>query len=369
MTKRGGFLAADGMPTFEDLGCTQRERALFDAAAADLARHGETAELMLGRVISLDRSFPLVMCEQATFRAEHDVSMAKEYQLLPAIGDWVVAARPEGHDLGVIKRVLPRARTFARRDPHNHDEMQVLAANIDVALVVHSLSASNLDAQRLERELVIAWQSGATPAVVLTKADVATPAHLQRMREVTDIVAPGAAVVVESAVTGEGVADVRRLVPAGTTAVVIGRSGAGKSTLINRLLGFEAQQTGAVRTTDGAGRHTTVSRQMIALPDGGVIIDAPGMRTVVLADAWEGLAAAFPEIARLEGTCRFRDCQHAGEPGCAVAAAVEAGEVDPRRLASYRELVGEMRGHEARMRDSGRGERRRRGRTGKRKRR
>ena len=354
---------------FDDLGCTERERALFSAAAAELEAAGEPGPFALGRVVSLDRSLPLVMSEKDVFRAEHDVRMAKENQLLPAIGDWVVAALPQGHDQGIIEQVLPRARTFARRDPHNPDGMQVLAANIDEALVIHPLSASNIDAHRLERELVIAWESGAVPSLILTKADATTPEHLEQMLEVAGIVAPGAQVVVESAVTGEGVEQVRRLVPPGTTAVVVGRSGAGKSTLINRLLGAEVLTTGAVRATDGAGRHTTVSRQMVAIPGGGVIIDAPGMRNVALADAWGGLEAAFPEIVALEGTCRFRDCKHRSEPGCEVQAAISRGEVDARRLASYQELRDEMVELQDRLRRSGRSERRQAGGRGKRKRR
>ncbi len=340
---------------FALLGCDDEVRRLFDQATGRLVAQGEQGPFSLGRVISLDRSLPLVCTEQGSLRAEHDVRIAKGPGLLPAVGDWVVASCPAAHDCAIIVEVLPRRCTFSRRDPHDPDGRQVLATNIDVVLVVHPLSADELDAHRIERELVIAWESGAIPTLVLTKADLVSPEHLSAALETAAIVAPQVRVVVESTVSGAGIEEVRALIPPGATAVMLGRSGAGKSALVNGLLGSEVQETGTVRSTDGAGRHTTVSRSLCAVPDGGVIIDTPGLRTLSLVDAWEGLSAAFPEIVSREGACRFRDCSHTCEPGCAVLEAVRVGEVDVRRLASYVALRDEMLGLQRRLERTGRG--------------
>jgi ribosome biogenesis GTPase len=348
-------LSAADIP-FALLGCDKQVRRLFAQATHLLVTRGEVGPFSLGRVVSLDRSLPLVRTEQDSLRAQHDVRLAKgSGLLLPAVGDWVVISRPADHDRAIIIEVLPRRCTFSRRDPHDPDGRQVLAANVDVVLVVHPLSADTLDSHRIERELIIAWESGATPTLVLTKADLVSPEHLSAALEAAAVVAPQVHVVVESIISGTGIEEVRDLIPPGTTAVMLGRSGAGKSALINGLLGCEAQETGAVRSTDGAGRHTTVNRSLCAVPNGGVIIDTPGLRTLSLVDAWEGLSAAFPEIVSREGECRFRDCSHTGEPGCAVDSAVKAGEVDVRRLASYVVLRDEMLEMQRHLEHTGRG--------------
>jgi ribosome biogenesis GTPase len=216
---------------------------------------------------------------------------------------------------------------------------QVLAANVDLAYVSEPAStsagpfaASNLS--RIERLLALAWESGATPVVVVTKADLAPdlPALLTEVRTA----APGAEVHAVSALTGEGLAALR--LPAGRTAVLLGRSGAGKSTLVNALAGAELMGTQEVRTADGRGRHTTTHRELLVLPGGGLVIDTPGVRRIGLYEADQGLARAFTDLEELAADCRFTDCGHQGEPGCAVGAAVEAGELPRRRLDSWHKL-------------------------------
>ena len=240
----------------------------------------------------------------------------------------------------LIEAILPRHSAFARKDPGEETGQQVLIANVDVVFIVQSLSGGGVNVSRLERELVLAWESGARPVVVLTKADLTGVTDEERVR--AEETAFGVEVIVESAVTGEGVDEVRAAVPIGVTAALLGSSGVGKSTLLNRLLGEELLATAEVRAGDDKGRHTTVARELVTIPGGGVIIDTPGMRAIGLWDAGDGISAAFPDIEALAEHCRFRDCAHEDEPGCAVAAAAEAGQLPQRRLDSYRKLNAEL---------------------------
>jgi len=205
----------------------------------------------------------------------------------------------------------------------------VLAADVDLVLVVASLDRA-LNANRIERELVLAWDSGAVPVVVLTKSDLAGSAPVEQPRAV------GADVVVTSVVTGEGIDDVRSRLRPDRTAVLLGPSGVGKSALANALVGSDDLATGAVRAGDGRGRHTTTARDLVPVPGGGALVDTPGIRSVGLCEGGEGLALAFPDVEELAVQCRFRDCRHAGEPGCAVA-----GGVEPDRLANWHKLERE----------------------------
>jgi ribosome biogenesis GTPase len=317
------------------LGYSDRERALF----ASLIDEGfEPA-----RVVRVDRGLPLVASARGVERAEpatHLVKDADSATSRAVVGDWVALARPQTHDMPIIEAILPRHSAFTRKDPGDQTGEQVLIANVDVVFVVQSMSGGGVNVSRLERELVLAWESGARPVVVLTKADLVE--DIEAQRELASEVAFTADVLVESVVTGVGLDEVRACVGPGVTAALLGGSGVGKSTLVNRLLGEEAQATAEVRAFDDKGRHTTVARELLALPDGGVIIDTPGMRAVALWDAEEGLAAAFPEIDALAAECRFRDCRHESEPGCAVVAAVEAGDIPLRRLENYRRLNAEL---------------------------
>jgi ribosome biogenesis GTPase len=276
---------------------------------------------------------------------------------LPAVGDWVAVAPGDGAATGpaVISAVLPRRSMFgrsngdaSRRDGARTKDEQVLAANVDVAFVVTGLDG-DFNLRRLERYLAVAWSGGATPVILLNKADLAAdPAGYQ---VAAAAVAPGVDIRSISALTGDGVADLvtHHLAP-GRTAVVLGSSGAGKSTLVNALLGREHLRTAAVREDDARGRHTTTHRELVRLPGGALLIDTPGIRSLGVTGAADGMDAAFADIAELAEDCRFRDCRHDGEPGCAVTAAVADGTLDPRRLQSHRQLEREA-AHHARAAD------------------
>ncbi len=319
----------------DSLGLTDRERALF----APLADEG----FELARVVRVDRGLPLVAGARGLERAEpatHLMKSSDDALSRAVVGDWIALARPESHDMPIIEAILPRKSAFARKDPGEETGEQVLIANVDTVFVVQSLSGSGINVRRLERELVLTWESGATPVVVLTKSDVCD--DVEGQRTLAEDVAFGADVIVESAVTGEGVDQVAERIPAGVTAAFLGGSGVGKSTLVNRLAGSEVMATKEVRASDDKGRHTTVAREIIVLPGAGVVIDTPGMRSLALWDAEDGMEAAFPDIEALSVKCRFRDCSHAGEPGCAVHAAVESGDLPARRLESYLRLRSEL---------------------------
>ena len=262
----------------------------------------------------------------------------------PAVGDWVaVTARPEEH-AATIHAVLPRRTAFVRRAADTATVAQVVAANVDVALLVASMNA-DLNQRRLERYLATAWQSGARPVVVLTKADLADDAE----GDIADAesVAFGAPVLAVSAVTGEGMDALAALLKPGETAVLVGSSGVGKSSLVNALAGEMLMATAAIREDDAHGRHTTTHRELIRLPPGAMvpgalILDTPGMRELGLMDADEGLSTTFEDIEELAEACRFSDCHHGNEPGCAVREALESGELDPGRWKSFNKLQREL---------------------------
>jgi len=262
------------------------------------------------------------------------------------VGDWV------GLSDGLIRTVLPRRSAIVRNAAGLTTTAQTLAANIDVALVVSSLGP-DLEPRRIERYLVTIWESGASPEIVLTKADrLEDPWEL--VAEV-EAVALGVPVHVVSAVTGQGCDALRAGITPGTTAVLLGSSGVGKSTLVNRWLGDDVMATKETREDDDEGRHTTTHRQILVLPGGGLVIDTPGLRELQL---WTADSAAldttFADIEELAADCRFGDCTHSHEPGCAVLAAVESGELPPERLQSWRKLQRELRAiamrHDIRLR-------------------
>jgi ribosome biogenesis GTPase / thiamine phosphate phosphatase len=266
---------------------------------------------------------------------------------LPAVGDWVAATSPtQVDDPAVIGAVLPRRTVFRRSsgDSSRHPgarpaDEQVLAANVDVALVVAGLD-HDFNLRRLERYLAVAMAGGANPVVILNKADVA--GDVDGLRAAAAAAAPGVDVRAISARTGEGVAALAAAhLASGRTAVVLGSSGAGKSTLVNALVGRERQRTREVRGDDSRGRHTTTHRELIRLPGGALLIDTPGLQSLGVAGAADGLGAAFADIEDLAMACRFRDCRHEHESGCAVRAALGDGSLDPARLASHRKLERE----------------------------
>lgn len=257
----------------------------------------------------------------------------------PAVGDWVAASMAFDGGTATIHGLLPRRSAIVRRAPADHGTgVQVVAANVDVVFIVTSLNAE-MKLRRLERYLAVAWESGATPVVVLSKADLDDDVAGHRIA--AEAVAPGVEVIAVSAVTGEGIEDVRAHLVPGRTVALIGSSGVGKSTLVNALAGSELLTTAAIREDDARGRHTTTRRQLVPLAD-GLVIDTPGMRELGLLDG-EGLTDAFEDVETVATACRFRDCSHQSEPGCAVRAALASGELDRDRFAASRKLEREAR--------------------------
>ncbi len=296
-----------------------------------------------GTVVKLDRSLPLVELDNGErVRCEHATDLVKNGAERAVIGDGVLLYAPETHDVHVIQEILPRRTRLVRRDPRERAAEQVMAANFDRVFVVQPINKLNF--RRLERELVLAFETGAPVTVLLTKGDLLDASDREEaVRAVNALVGSEVAVVVVSATEDASLEEIRHLIPPSETAVLMGQSGAGKSTLINRLTSSEARRTSSVRPSDGKGRHTTVSRETVKVPGGGHIVDMPGVRGLGLWDAEVGIQAAFADIEQLAETCRFRDCEHGAEPGCAVRAAVESGVVPPERLDSYRGLRDELR--------------------------
>ena len=258
------------------------------------------------------------------------------------VGDRVRVSLPEGHDKGIIEETLARRTCFVRKDPTERALPQTLAANFDLVVVAQPIEEVNI--RRLERELVLAHETGAQVMVVLTKADLmASAEEVEEVRRRIDGFVGNDELLAVSDRSPESVQRLAQAIAEGDkTAVLIGRSGVGKSSLVNMLVGSKVQKTTEVRS-DGKGRHTTVSRQIIDLPGGGHIIDMPGVRGLGLWDAEEGIGAAFSDVEELAQDCRFRDCSHANEPGCAVRAAVEEGSLSPARLESYLRLRDESK--------------------------
>lgn len=256
----------------------------------------------------------------------------------PAVGDWVmVNGGADGGEKAVIHQVLPRKSVFTRKAPGSGGEIQIVAANIDVVFICMSLK-DDFNLRRLERYLTVAWDSGAKPMVVLTKADLCEDAAAMAVEAATAAI--GAEIMVCSSVAAEGEKAVRESMRSGETVAFIGSSGVGKSTLINCLIGEERLRVNTIRKGDGKGRHTTTHRQLLLLPTGSIVIDTPGMRELQLNMA--DLSRSFEDIEALAAHCKFRDCSHRQEPGCAVQAAVDRGELPPKRLENYRKLQREL---------------------------
>ncbi|WP_127501435.1 ribosome small subunit-dependent GTPase A [Actinoplanes solisilvae] len=301
------------------------------------------------RVLRADRGVCTVLDASGVTRASLGGSVllnaARDPALLPCAGDWVVLRHwPDRRT--TVELVLPRRTCLIRRTSDKDSTGQVLAANMDTVAVVEPIHPEPDDA-RIERLLALAWESGAKPLLVLTKADTSgDPAALAR--QIGEL-APGVPVIPVSVRRGLGVEQIRAYAGPGRTLALLGRSGAGKSTLVNALAGTPVMPVQQIREADGKGRHTTAYRNLVLLPEGGAVLDTPGIRGVGLLDTAEGLDRAFADVAALAARCRFDDCRHETEPGCAVALAVADGELPPRRLASWRKLRHEIEVESARQ--------------------
>lgn len=365
----------DHIPSFGDLRVDDAQVSAFEAARSELTGTTDvpSEQIELGVVVRLDRGFPMVATRGGILlRAEHAVDFVKGKPgkrgkrskraadaesaspavtggMLPSVGDVVAVRVTPGHDMGVILRVLPRRTSFERWRGKNRGERQVLAANVDVIFIVQPLGAERdtlpLMRDRVARSLVLARDCGADPVVVLTKVDRCDSFEVADVcDDLCRLAGADVHVIATSARTGEGLDEVRACIPRGSVGMILGESGAGKSTLLNTLLGVEALDTNAVRERDDAGRHTTVARIMVTLPEPcGVIADCPGLRSLPLVGHERGLARSFPEIVEASRACRFNDCTHLHEPGCAVREGVDRGEIDQTRLDAFLSLAREMR--------------------------
>jgi ribosome biogenesis GTPase len=314
------------LPALEDFG--------WDAAAASAFDELQDDNLFPARVAAQHRGEYVLFGEEGELRAKAAGRLLYDREVggeLPAVGDWVGVRRP-----ATIAAILPRRSAFIRKTAGQTSVEQVLASNVDTAFLLAGLD-DDFSLRRLERYLTTAWESGADPVIVLTKADLATDLDAAVMQ--VESVAIAVAVLPISNLTGYGVEALDAYLDRGRTIVLLGSSGVGKSTLLNRLAGEELMKTRAL-ASDGTGKHTTTHRELVLLPDGGMVIDTPGLRELQF---WEGdIGAAFEDIEALAANCRFRDCAHTREPGCAVLGAVDDGTLELDRLRSWRKLQREL---------------------------
>ena len=329
-------------------GLTEAVQARFTAI------RDKDSELVPGRVARVDGISTFVHGNSSDYRAvstyariAHDDESAIE-PAQPTVGDWVLIRPGQDLDPDEIELVLPRSSLLVRkrvqRGKEEGDE-QVLAANIDTVFIVQA--ATYFNSNRLEREIALVWGSGAVPVVILSKVDLLEGTDPADVIAIAESSAPGVEVFAASGITGEGTDPLRRYTTAANSVVLIGASGVGKSTLVNQLMGHEVMDTGEIREADARGRHTTVTRQLLPLPGGGVLIDTPGIRTIgLVSGSEEALAKTFSELDEFFGKCKFRDCGHVGEPGCAIAEAIADGRLLASRYESYKRMGRELQHEE-----------------------
>lgn len=320
------------MTRLESLGWTQRQTEAFAPHAA--------LGLLPARVVAEHQHVYTLLTEDAellarvTGRLRYEADGRADF---PAVGDWVAARPQPGEDWATIHAILPRRSRFSRKVAGEDAEEQIVAANVDTVFLVMGLDG-DYNPRRIERYLTLCWDSGADPVVLLSKSDLCDEPDARR-REIETL---GAPVHLVSAKTGAGLEALEVHLQPGRTVALLGSSGVGKSTLVNRLLGEERLRTREVRASDDRGRHTTSARELIALPSGALVIDTPGMRELQLWDSAAGLGGAFADLEELAARCRFGNCGHESEPGCAVRGAVADGSLPAVRLASYQKLQREL---------------------------
>jgi ribosome biogenesis GTPase / thiamine phosphate phosphatase len=293
------------------------------------------------RVAAIDRHMLLLADGTGSFRAKLSGSYLFHNQgrPLPCVGDWVVVVRQPGDNLALVQELLTRQTSLRRRAVGADGEEQMIAANIDCVFIVQSCHY-DFNLKRLQRYLVMVGDGGAEPRVVLTKTDLVAPEVLAEQVGALAQLRLAQPILALSSVTGDGIKQLEDTLQAGKTYCFVGSSGVGKSTLINHLLGRAHLET-RENSESGEGRHTTVRRELILLDNGALVIDNPGMREFGIAVGEEGIDAGFAELSRLASACRYRDCSHNGEPGCAVQAALESGELGQEYVDNYRKLKGE----------------------------
>lgn len=311
----------------------------WDDFFSDAARAMERPDLAPGRVVVQHRGFYRVVSErgetlcQITGKMRHKANERPDY---PAVGDWVLVEL-HSHS-GVIREILPRKSKFSRRAAGEKREEQIVAANVDIVWIVTALD-HDFNIRRVERYLTLARESGARPRIILSKLDMSPDPSADL--ELVNAIAGTVPITAVSVRTGEGIDELKKDLTGATTVALLGSSGVGKSTLINYLAGEELLRTNEVREKDSRGRHTTTHRELIRLPNGGIVIDTPGMREIQLWEIDEGLQETFEDLEAVAANCKFGDCRHENEPGCAVQAAIEDDSLDASRLTSFNQLRSE----------------------------
>ncbi|TDL31497.1 ribosome small subunit-dependent GTPase A [Jeotgalibacillus sp. S-D1] len=277
-----------------------------------------------------------VLLGEVSGKFRHEAAVREDY---PAVGDWVMVSPYIDEEKAIIHHILPRTSKFSRKMAGETAGEQIVAVNVDVVFLVMAMN-QDFNLRRLERYLLTAWESGANPVIILSKSDLCEDAA-QKIQE-TESVAMGVPIIACSVVSEMGLDHLLTHINTGTTVAVMGSSGVGKSSIINYLLGEEKMVTNDIRLDDGKGKHTTTHRELFVLPDGGVIIDTPGMRELQLWESDDGIVQGFQDIEALAEECQFRDCLHENEPNCAVIRAIEDGTLPKERLSSYRKLQKEL---------------------------
>ena len=296
-----------------------------------------------GRISEENKDFYRVFSEHGEFLAQITGKIrfrAEDRTGLPAVGDWVILNPKPGEQRAMIQSILPRRTILKRKIAGRILDQQILCTNVDIVFLIVSL-IQDFNLRRIERYLTIAWESGAQPVIILNKADLCS--DVTEAVGASENAAIGVSVHAVSATNGFGMQIFSQYLESGKTAVLLGSSGSGKSTIINALLNRMVQRVAPVRESDHHGRHTTTSRQMILLPDGAIVIDTPGMRELGLWESSEGMAVTFSDLATFGQNCKFRDCSHKGEPGCAVADAIRSGELAEDRVQSFHKLQAELK--------------------------
>jgi ribosome biogenesis GTPase / thiamine phosphate phosphatase len=319
---------------FENLGMTDELYSNFNEHYPDGYKLGRVAleHKHSYRVWLEDGEYLCTLAGKLTFEA-----LGRED--LPAVGDWVAVKTSPGEMRGIIRGILHRKSKFSRKAAGLVTEEQIVAANVDTVFIVNSLN-DDLNLRRIERYLLLAWESGSNPVIILSKADLVT--DLQAKLDQVSSVAIGVPVIAVSVLEGTGTQELQPYLAPGKTVALIGSSGVGKSSLVNYFTGFEKQLVKEIRESDDKGKHTTTHREMVMLPGGAILIDTPGMREIQLWTSEEGISESFGDIEQYALACRFRDCSHKDEPGCAVLSAISDGLLDESRLLSYKKLQKEL---------------------------
>ncbi|AKG21563.1 ribosome small subunit-dependent GTPase A [Calothrix sp. 336/3] len=297
----------------------------------------------VARVVIECRNSYILQSENAELSAEVTGKLryrANKRQDFPAVGDWVVIRVREKEKTATIHEILPRKSKFSRKASGAETTEQIVATNIDTVFLVSGLDG-DFNPRRIERYLILAWESGANPVIVLNKADICP--NLEECLAEVESVALGVPIITISAATSQGLEALQTYLQPGQTVALLGSSGVGKSTITNQLLGETVQTVQTVRQGDNRGKHTTTHRELLRLPNRGLIIDTPGMRELQMWSGDEGISGSFADIEELAQQCRFRDCQHKHEPGCAVRQALQDGSLDASRFANYQKLQREIK--------------------------